>query len=134
MHPSAFTFNEFENKRLKKLLDYVVENIPTQFDDSFPCVYIVEGPVSSKEGAYFEPSSNTVRLNPEILEKYSDSVLKGIIAHELAHAFHQHGTEENCSIVQGMKNEEEADATAIEWGFKHEVNAMRQRLGYPTPF
>lgn len=128
---SSFTIGHFTNERLKKTLYEVIRRLPDKTLEEFPSIYIEEGSLFS-EGAHWTPASDIVYFDPAILNKYSVSLIKGIIAHELAHAFHQHGLKQETNEKELLENEAEADETGKTWGFVKEVNEMRQTLGPPT--
>lgn len=114
------------DSNLKKLIDYVLVKIPAEYEDEFPLLIIVEG--YTKHGAFVD--EGYVKFDAVSLDELSDgddSIKIGIIAHELAHAFLEHPIAPDDG-KGGLKYEDEADKLASDWGFKEEVDALRQKL------
>ncbi len=117
---------EINNLSFKELIDHVLQRIPNKFEEEFLSFSIYEKP--TEFGACVD--EDKIFFDIGELEKKSkgdDAVKIGVIAHELAHVFLKHHTAPDDGIG-GLKNEDEADRLASEWGFTKEVKAFRQKI------
>ncbi len=130
------------NQRFEEIFSSVLGNLPRQVFEKLlgmRSLYLVVGeggnvhnlrcPRDLKEGEEMW----AVTICEKMLSAPRD-IVAGLIAHELAHLFLEHGREQ--AAIQPHDRveceEREADTTAIGWGFKEEIEAMR-RL-YPLPW
>jgi hypothetical protein len=124
---------EIEDDDLRRGLDEVLRRIPVEDARDFPDVEILEVDVTA-EGANVSGGERwTIRLSPRQLNRRVGSdaaALRGLLAHELAHAFLRHA--EGDESRSGTLEEEEADRKAREW-VGTEVDAFRRRFGPPYP-
>lgn len=115
---------EIKDHRLNRLARDVIARMPEQYADGFTVFSVWEGP--SREGARVD--SDAIYLDPGKFSSWPDDVAVGVLSHEFAHCCLRHAELGN----PGLKQEEEADQLASEWGFQQEVHAMRAELGEPT--
>ncbi len=128
--------NDYEVKDLKfgELINYVLRKIPDKYERNFPMFSLFQTDTTDVECALIVPGDvDQVFFNIDMLEECScgnDDIKIGVIAHELAHVYLKHPY---CSSgSKGLKNEEEADSLASNWGFAKELKASRRKLGIPT--
>ncbi len=112
------------DEKFSGLLDYVLGKIPEEQMNDFPSFNVDES--SAKEGAMVY--EDNIIFDMSVLNKYSDKVKIGTIAHELAHEFLRH--DETSGLNEEV--EAEADEQASEWGFSAEIREMRKEAGPPT--
>lgn len=124
---------EIDDGELRHHLDEVLGRVPGADAELFPDVEILEVEVTA-EGANVSGGERwTIRLSPRQLKKRVGSdaaALRGLLAHELAHAFLRHA--EGDESRSGTLEEEEADRKAREW-VGADVDAFRRRFGPPYP-
>lgn len=120
--------------KLRELINYVLQKIPDEYEKDFPIFSLYQTDITDTECAFVIPGEvDQVFFNIEMLEDSScgnDDVKIGVIAHELAHVYLKHL--HSSSVRKGLKNEEEADSLASNWGFAKEIKASRKKLGLPT--
>lgn len=131
---------EIKNPRLRKLVEHVLKRIPDECEAEFPPMNIYEfhskdcygGMVGTSEGEIFI-YINVEKLNNECPD--DDAPIIGVIAHEFAHAFLDHGLESQEILIRGgvehpRSYELQADVLATKWGFGREVKAVRKKFGH----
>ena len=109
------------------LIKHVLKAIPNKYAEEFPSFSVFEA--KSRWGAQVERESiedeGKIFFDPKVLKMPKDVAI-GLIAHEFAHLFLGHDG------GGGLKDEDAADAFAIQWGFAKEVKSMRKKLGSAT--
>ena len=119
------------NSLIRELVLEVLSRIPDEYEEEFPCFSIYEYDhrmYKDDAGAYVDDSA--VYFWAERFFKSSDKdrdVMIGIVAHEFAHVYCGHDSE-----TGDLSEEYEADDMARGWGFKSEVDVMREKLGPTT--
>lgn len=122
---------EIEDEDLRRCIDEVLRRISGDDARGFPDVEIIEVDVTAEGANVSGGESWTIRLSPRQLKERVGSdaaALRGLLAHELAHAFLRHA--EGDESRSGSLEEEEADRKAREW-VGAEVDAFRRRFGPP---
>ena len=109
---------EVEDDVLKSYIDEVLTRIPSSYIEDFPSFNIYNG--SSVVAAHVYKDSITF----DIAKLYKSSegikeVIIGVIAHEIAHVFREHGFK--ASQKDALSFEDDADQLASEWGFEEEI-------------
>lgn len=103
------------------LIRHVLKMIPEHYTEEFPSFSVFE--VYSRWGAHVEEEN--IFCDPSLLNLPRDVAI-GTLAHEFAHVFLRH------TGKGGSGDEHEADALACRWGFRKQVEAMRECYGPPT--
>ena len=107
---------------MDRLVRCVLKMIPDYYTEDFPSFSIFE--TRSSWGAHVE-SEGKIFCDPSLLNQPRDVAI-GTLAHEFAHVFlRQTGN-------GGLKDEHEVDALACRWGFKKQIEALRDYIGPPT--
>lgn len=104
------------------LIKHVLKMIPERYTEKFPSFSVFE--CHSPWDAHVEPEG-LVFLDPSLLN-LPRNIAVGIIAHEFAHVFLMHIGK------GGLGDEHAADALACRWGFRKQLEAMRESCGPPT--
>jgi len=115
---------KIKDPQFKEYIDHVLTKIPESYEEDFPDFSIYEGSV--RWGAMVADSSVTFDVyRIKQLCDDSESALIGLIAHEFAHVFCEHGKADH---KVGLEVEDEADNLACKWGFKKEIEDFRNKI------
>ena len=107
---------------MDRLLRRVLKMIPDRYTDDFPSFSVFE--TYSRWGAHVDKERN-IFCDSSLLNLPSDIAI-GTLAHEFAHVFLRHIGK------GGLRDEREADTLASRWGFKKQIEAMRELYGPPA--
>ena len=77
-------------------------------------------PDSSDGGRTADRGSQTITFYSELLDQLSDDAAKGVVVHELAHAW----LNEHVSPESSRRREAEADELARSWGYGRYLDAL----------
>jgi len=112
------------DNNLKRLVKKVLKRIP----EKLPPIYVFISKYDAKDKTDGEvDENNDVLLDPKILINGEDYVI-GVIAHEFAHAYLQHGLLGRSFEDKNRGNvfaEMDADLLACKWGFEKEIRIVR---------
>jgi hypothetical protein len=126
--PMNLTRDQFITEQFKSCFSSVLADLPESIFEKLITkenLFFIFIPVPGAEVKLFEldRTLNAGELLQVVSFQYSDDYnideMRGIIVHELAHVYleHRHGSTK--------KTENEADETAIQWGFKEEIEAKK---------
>lgn len=124
---------ELTDGELRRALGEVLGSIPEEDAEAFPEVDILEVAITAEGANVSGGESWTIRFSPRQLKervRADEAALRGLVAHELAHAFLRHA--EGDESRSGTLEEEAADAKARDW-VGADVDAFRRRFGPPYP-
>lgn len=107
---------------MDRLVRYILKTIPDCYTEEFPSFSLFG--TYSPWGAHVEEEGK-IFCDPSLLN-LPWNVAIGTLAHEFAHVFLKH------TGKGGLDEDYAADALACSWGFKKEIEAMRELDGPPT--